>query len=72
MKAYFLRKNYEVRVFHTCKDVLHTLESEIPDFVFVDTTTCDDPNEIIKAVQRANSDVQIHRSGSGEQKYNLK
>jgi DNA-binding NtrC family response regulator len=68
MKSYFLRKNYEVRIFHTCKDVLISLERDIPDYVFIDTNICDNPDQITNAIKNANPDVHIHVNGSGEKK----
>jgi two-component system response regulator HydG len=65
MKSYLLRKNYEVRISHNYSDVLHALEQGLkPDYVLFDpTTTCDNPDEVIKAIQQANPNVQINIAG---------
>jgi DNA-binding response OmpR family regulator len=36
MKAYFLRKNYEVYIAHTLSDGLNRLGQIIPDYLFID------------------------------------
>lgn len=36
MRAYFLRKNYEVHIAHTLKDGVHRLDDIKPDFLFID------------------------------------
>jgi two-component system response regulator HydG len=65
MKSYLLRKNYEVRISHNYKEVLHALEQRLkPDYVLLDTTSCDNPDEVIKAIQLANPDVQINIAGN--------
>ena len=64
MKSYFLRKNYEVRISHTCTEVRYALEQGIvPDIVLFDASTCNHPEEIIKNIRKVNPDVQVHISG---------
>ena len=36
MKAYFLRKNYEVHIAHTLSDGMNRLKEVAPDFLFID------------------------------------
>lgn len=41
MKNYFVRKNYEVYIFHTLKEGMKSLESIRPDIVFLDNNLPD-------------------------------
>lgn len=36
MRAYFVRKNYEVHISHTLKDGLKRLQETVPDYLFID------------------------------------
>ena len=36
MKAYFMRKNYEVHVAHTLSDGINRLNQIVPDYLFID------------------------------------
>ena len=48
MKTYFLRKNYEVCIAHTFIDALPIARKYQPDFIFLDTAVCQNPEEDIK------------------------
>jgi len=41
MKNYFVRKNYEVHIFHTLKEGMNSLESIQPDILFLDNNLPD-------------------------------
>ena len=73
IKVYFLRKNYEVRISHTCKEVVNALEEGIiPGIVIFDKSVCADPGKVIKTIRKLNPDARIHVSGPGMPKYHLK
>jgi two-component system, OmpR family, response regulator len=41
MKNYFVRKNYEVHIFHTLEEGMKSLESITPDIIFLDNNLPD-------------------------------
>ena len=53
MKAYFLRKNYEVYIAHTFYDAFQRVEVYQPEIIFLSTAACRNPDENIKQLKEA-------------------
>ncbi|RZM11298.1 MAG: hybrid sensor histidine kinase/response regulator [Pedobacter sp.] len=54
MKTYFLRKNYEVYISHSCDEVIIKAKELQPDFIFISKDICNDPDKKIQQLKVKN------------------
>ncbi len=63
MKTYFLRKNFEVCMAHTSSDALATAKVCQPEFIFLTTAVCQNPQEDIKKIKEVVPAAEIILDG---------
>lgn len=65
MRAYFLRKNYEVSIAHTIDEAFFRLRQFFPDLILLDVTVCKNPKEDIREIERLapNAELIINNGG---------
>lgn len=60
MKAYYLRKNYEVHILHDVDEAIVRVVQIQPDFIMLDSSLCNNPEAYIKKLKQLLPDAVIH------------
>jgi DNA-binding response OmpR family regulator len=66
MKTYFLRKHYAVSIAHLFSDALPQVKESQPDFIFITTTVCQNPEEDMQTLKAAAPFAEIRLIKSGQ------
>jgi DNA-binding response OmpR family regulator len=59
MKAYFLRKNYEVYISHSCHEALSLANDCQPNIIFLPIASCQNQEKDIEKIREAFPDAEI-------------
>ena len=67
LKAYLMRKNYDVMIAHTVADAMPRIRMYKPDYVLLDCSSCRNIKKTVAEIEEAAPGVKVHVYGCGEQ-----